>query len=245
MISGAQTMEEVETQVRTRGIAYLVVPSWDPFFEDFGRLYLSQAYSNRKSLLVSELRRWNLPPWLSPVAYPMPVISGFEHESVLVFAVVEPQNPAAAAGRLAEYLVETGATSQASATVDTLRRYPGDVGALAALAQVQRALGDATGLAQTEQLLASRVADGADRFMPWDRRVSLAVVLAQDNQLEAARAQMRRCLAELTERKLRSLSPASLYRLLVLSHEFGLNIADLRLRALALDLLPAELRTTL
>jgi hypothetical protein len=245
MIAGAQTMEEVEAQVRARGIAYIVIPSWDPFFEEFGRLYLNQAYSNRKSLLVSELRRWNLPPWLSPVAYPMPVISGFEHESVLVFAVVDPQNPAAAAGRLAEYLLETGTADQAAATVATLHRYPGDVGALAALAQVQRALGDAAGLAQTTRLVGSRVADGADRFLAWDRRVSLAVVLAQDNQLDAARAQARRCLADVNERRLRSLSPGSLYRLLVLSHEFGLTIDDPRLRALALDLLPAEMRANL
>jgi hypothetical protein len=245
MIAGTQTMEEVEAQVRARGIGYIVIPSWDPFFEEFGRLYLNQAYSNRKSLLVGELRRWNLPPWLTPVAYPMPAISGFEHESVLVFAVVDPQNPAVAAGRLAEYLLETGTADQAAATVATLRRYPGDVGALAALAQVQRALGDAAGLAQTAHLLASRVADGADRFLAWDRRVSLAVVLAQDNQLEAARAQVRRCLAELNERRLRSLSPGALYRLLVLGHEFGLTFDDPRLRALALDLLPAELRANL
>jgi hypothetical protein len=110
---------------------------------------------------------------------------------------------------------------------------------------VQRTLGDVAGLAQTTRLVSSRVADGADRFLPWDRRVSLAVVLAQDNQLDAARAQARRCLADVNERRLRSLSPGSLYRLLVLSHEFGFTIDDPRLRALALDLLPAEMRANL
>ena len=56
---------------------------------------------------------------------------------------------------------------------------------------------------------------------------------------------MHRCLTELNEPRLRSLSPGSLYRLLVLSHEFGLTIDDPRLRALALDLLPADLRAAL
>jgi hypothetical protein len=100
-------------------------------------------------------------------------------------------------------------------------------------------------MAQTLPSLLARLANGGDRFLPWDRRVSLAVVLAQEDQVGLAREQVRRCLTELNEKRLRSLTTGSLYKLQVLSRAFDLPIADRRLRQLALDLLPAELRSRL
>ena len=85
-----------------------------------------------------------------------------------------------------------------------------------------------------------RIAGGADRGLQWDRRVSLAVVLARNKREDLAREQVKRCLDEADEVKLRSLSTGSLYRLQVLGKTYGLKIADQRLRRLALDLLPAE-----
>ena len=64
MISGVKSMEEVQTLVQARHIRYLVIPSWDSFFEEFGRLYLAKEMGGRSSFLVGELRRWNLPLWL-------------------------------------------------------------------------------------------------------------------------------------------------------------------------------------
>jgi hypothetical protein len=110
---------------------------------------------------------------------------------------------------------------------------------------VQSARGDPAGLAQTLDSLLSRLSNGADRFLPWDRRVSLAIVLARAGQVDLAREQVRRCLAELSEKRLRSLSTGSLYNLLVLSHSFGLAATDPKLRELALDLLPSGLRRSL
>jgi hypothetical protein len=177
--------------------------------------------------------------------YQMPEINGFEGQSALVFEVVDDQSPAVATSRLAEYLVETGRFDQAAAVGEELRRFPGDVGALAARAQVQSARGDAAGLAQTFDLVRSRLSNGGDRFLPWDRRVSLAIVLAQGDQLELAREQLRRCLTELDEKRLRFLTSGSLYKLQVLSQAFDLPIADPRLRKLAAELLPAELSSRL
>ena len=245
MIAGARTMGEVEAQVRALGIAYIVVPSWDPFFDEFGRLYLNQAYSNRKSLLVEELRRWNLPPWLRPVAYPMPVIGGFERQFVHVFAVVDEQNPAIAKGRLAEYLVDTGELEAAAAVGEELKRFPADVGALVARAQLHRARDDAAGLGQVLPVLLTRLSGGADQYLSWDRRVSLAIVLARAERLDLARAQTLLCLAGSNESKLRSLSAGSLYRLMVLGQAFALGFPDPKLRDLALDLLPEDLRSAL
>jgi hypothetical protein len=241
-IAGARTMEEAQAGLLARGVRYVVVPSWDPFFDEFARRYLDRRSSNRPNFFVGELRRWNLPPWLRPVPYQMPVGGGFEGQSVLVFEVVDEQSPAAAAGRLAEYLVETGDLGAAAAVGEGLRRFPGDVGALAARAQVEGARGDAAAFARTLDTLLSRLSNGGDRYLPWDRRVSLAIVLTQAGRIDLAREQVRRCVAEASEPRLRSLTTGSLFDLLVLGRSFGLEIADERLRGLALDLLPGDLR---
>ncbi len=245
MISGANSMQDVQALVQAREIKYLVIPSWDPFFEEFGRLYLAAQFSNRKSYFVGELRRWNLPLWLRPVAYPMPVIPGFEKQSVLLFEVVDEQKPAVALSRLAEYFVETGDLDRAASVGEALRRFPGDVGAMAARVQVLNARSDSGGTTQTLDALLSRLSAGADRFLPWDRRVSLAIALARGERIEPAREQTRRCLAEIDEQKIRSLSTDALYGLLVLGQSFGLPMADARLHDLALALLPPDVRSGL
>jgi hypothetical protein len=241
-VAAAPNMEEVQNDLRALGVRYVVIPSWDPFFDNFARLYLDKRFADRTSLFVANLKRFELPPWLRPVPYQIPVGGGFEGQSVLVFEVVDEQAPAAAGGRLAEYLVETGDLVRAAAVAENLRRYPGDVGALAARAQVDGARGDAEGTAEILKALLARLLSGGDRYLPWDRRVSLAIVLAQADRPDLARNQVRRCIADLNEERLRSLSTGSLYALLVLSHSFGIEIVDPRLRELAPELLPPVLR---
>jgi len=244
-IAGVTTMEEVQALLRGRGVRYVVIPSWDPFFDEFAQLYLARKFSNRTSFFARELRAWNLPTWLRPIPYQLPVSGGFAGQSVLVFAVVDEQSPVVALSRLAEYFVEVGDLEHAVAAGESLRRFPGDVGALVARAQVQVARDDRAGLAQTAEVLQSRLSTGADRYLPWDRRVSLAMVLVRTNRVDDAREQVRRCLADLTEAKLRSLTTGSLYGLQVLAKALRLEIADPRLRALAAELLPADLRENL
>jgi hypothetical protein len=90
-----------------------------------------------------------------------------------------------------------------------------------------------------------KVTAGADRWLPWDRRVGLSVVLAQARQTDLARDQVKKCLTEANDTNLRAASTGSLYRLLVLAKRFGLEIADPRLRETARDLLPADSRAQL
>jgi hypothetical protein len=180
------------------------------------------------------------------VAYQAPVSAGNSGPSVLVFEVVAEQSPAAASSRLAEYLVEMGNLEKAAAVGDALQRFPGDVGVLAARAQVQIARGDtAAGAAKTVDLLVLRLSKGGDRYLPWDRRVSVAIVAAEAGRIELSRDQVRRCLADVNEARLRSLSIGSLFSLLELCHSFGLEIGDPGLRGLSLDLLPGDLRNNL
>ena len=240
-IAGARTMEEAQGNLVGRGVRYLVIPSWDPFFDEFAQRYLEKRFAGRQDLLVGALRRWDVPPWLRPVPYQIPLGGGFAGQSVLVFEVVDPQPAPAAAGRLAEYLVETGRLDDAAAVGERLRRFPADVGALCARAQVERARGESAAFARTLDTLLARLAAGGDRYLAWDRRVSLAIVLTQGGRMDLARDQVRRCLADASGARLRSLSTGSLYGLLVLGRSFGLEIAEPGLRALAIDLLPAEL----
>lgn len=70
------------------------------------------------------------------------------------------------------------------------------------------------------------------------------MILAKSKNLELSRERVTRCLAEADATKRRKLSPGSVYRLLVMSRAFGLNL-DPKLRELALALVPTELRDRL
>lgn len=244
-IASASSMDEAQDYIQRREIQYVVLPLWDPFFDNFSKLYMAKKYSSLPNFFAGELRNFRLPLWLRPVAYQAPVSAGNSGPSVLVFEVVAEQSPAAASSRLAEYLVEMGNLEKAVAVGDTLQRFPGDVGALAALAQVQIARADTAGATKTVDSLVLRLSKGGDRYLPWDRRVSVAIVAAEAGRIELSREQVRRCLAEVNEARLRSLSIGSLFSLLELCHSFGLEIADPGLRGLSLDLLPGDLRSNL
>lgn len=224
--------------LRQRGVTHIVIPSWDAFFDS----YLKSASMQIGEMFYRSLNRWALPAWLRPVPYQLPSIPGFEKQYVRIFAVVDEQDEPVAASRLTEYFIEQAEWENAKASHQTLLKYPADFGVLVTRAQLWAALSDATNFTPVFELLLSRLAGGADRYMPWDRRVSLAVVLARGKRLDLAREQMQRCLAEITAAHLRSMTTNSLYHLLVLNKALGLEIADPQLRALALDLLPAEVR---
>jgi hypothetical protein len=240
-IVSASTPEEAKELIDRRKITHIVIPSWDSYLDVYARMGMGQL----EGTFLKTLHDWNLPPWLRPVPYQLPTIAGFEGQSVAILEVVEEQDSAAALSRIAEYFVEMGQLELAASAGQALRRYPADLGALVARAQVDIARGDTAGFAGTVELLQRRLSSGADRVMPWDRRVSLAVVLARSKHMDLARDQVRRCLAEVDEAKLRGLNTGSLYRLQVLCKAFGVAIADQRLRELALDLLPGDLRSRL
>ena len=240
-IASATTAEEALELIRRREITHIIIPTWDPYLDEYARLGLGQLEGSFMNLL----HLWALPSWLRPIPYQLPTIAGLEGQSVTILEVVEEQDEAAAASRLAEYFIEMGQMERAATASKALQRFPADLGVMVARAQFELAGGDAAGVARTVESLRSRLGAGADRNLPWDRRVSLAVVLARSKQMELARVQVQRCLAELDEARLRSLTTGSLYRLQVLGKAFKLSIVDGHLRELALDLLPPDLRSRL
>ena len=240
-IVSASTPEEAKELIDRRGVRYLVIPSWDSNLDAYARIGMGKL----EDTFLNDLHNWKLPPWLRPVAYQLPGIPGFEGQAVTILEVVEDQDDAAALSWIAEYFVEIGQLDQATAVAQALRRFPADLGALVARAQVELARGDTAEFDRSVELLRSRVASGADRALTWDRRVALAVVLARGKHMDLAGEQVRRCLAQVDEAKLHSLTVGSLYRLLVLGRASGLTITDPKLRERALDLLPADLRNRL
>lgn len=237
----ATTAAEALALLRQREVAYIILPSWDSDLDEFARWTLR----NPEDAFIMAIHHWTLPPWLRPLPYKLPENVGFDGQSVVILRVTDEENRAAALSRLAEYFIESQQVEQAAALTPALERYPTDLGALVALAQIGKIRGDADGFARTFGNVLSSLAAGADRALPWDRRVSLSVVLAQGERPDLAREQVRRCLEKLDETRIRSLTTGSLYRLQVLCKALGSEIPDPKLRALALQLLPAELRSRL
>lgn len=232
--------QEAKALIERRTITHLVLLSWDSEFDDSMRAGSGQTAGT----LRDKLQLSTLPLWLRPLAYPLPAIPGFEGQSAQIFEVVDEQEPAAAVARITEYLIEMKDLDQAAAAAQGLRRFPTDFGAWVARAEVEWARGDQAEFAKSLKVLQARLATKYPAVLPWDLRVGLAVVLARAKEEKLARAQVAACLAAADEKKLRSLSPGALYRLLVLSRGFGTPM-DPQLREFALTLVPAELRDRL
>ncbi len=233
--------DETHALVERRELNYIVLPTWDPFFEPFVRSASVQV----GSLFLPSLQRWIVPPWLRPLPFEMPKLPGFEKQSVVVFEVVGEQDEPLAASRLTEYFIEMAQPENAQIAAQALREFPADFGALVARAQLESALGQTDELTGTTEVILKRLATGGDRSLPWDRRVSLATVLARAKRYDQARDQAKRCVAEIDDARIRDLTTYTLYHFLGLCKGFGLQIADPAIRATALDLLPAELRSHL
>ena len=240
-ILSASTPEESYELIQRRGVTHIIIPSWDSYLEVYAKLGLGQVEGS----FMGRLKHWAIPPWLRPVAYLLPSIEGFSDQTVLVFEVVDDQDDAAAGSRLAEYFIDSGQLDLAEIQAQNLRRFPGDLGALVARAQVQVARNETEAFGRSVTTILGRIGAGGDRKLLWDRRVSLAIILAQSQHLDEARSQLEKCLSSADASNLRSLSTATLYHMHVLSRALGLEIKDPSLHQLSLDLLPADVRSRL
>lgn len=241
-IASATSIDETLALIQRRGITHIVMPSWDPFLFEYARLGGGSAENS----FIGLLQKWMPPRWLRPVAYQVPQIPGFDRPSVALFEVVELQENADALSRLVEYFVETQQNDLAlSASYALKEAFADHLGATVARAQAEAVLGETPDFRALVDRIQQQLAAGAGQFLPWDRRVSLAIVLARAKRFELARNEAERCLAEIDEARLRALTTVPLYQFQVLLKAFRLQIADPRLQALARDLLSAEMREAL
>ena len=234
--------DEAMNLMERRELTHVVLASWDPLLEEYVRL----ASEKPEQTLVGLLQRWTPPRWLKAVPYTLPDIPGFNGGSVMVYEVVELQEPSLALSRLAECFVELRRSELAASVSEALARsFADDLSALVARATVWKALGDKEGLDVAWRALLPKATSPAAQSMLFDRRVSLAVVLAEGKRPDLAREQVQRCLTEADEPRLRSLTPLALYRLQILARAFALSWKDRELQKLARSLLPAEMREQL
>jgi len=126
-----------------------------------------------------------------------------------------------------------------------LEKYPEDLNSLIARAQVAAGTNDSNEFGEALASLLPMLERGEDEGLPWDRRVGLAVILAQAKRQELARKKLEQAVEEADETLLRSLSNGALYRLLTLMQRLNLQLPDAELRDLAPQLLPAEMGDTL
>jgi len=121
--------------------------------------------------------------------------------------------------------------------------YASDLGSRVAQARTELARKDRAAFAQSLDVIAQGLQDGSGEALAWDRRVSLAVILAEGGRQAEAKAQVQRCLEEMGELDVRGLSQATLYRFLVTAKNFGLRVEDATLRDLARSLLPVRFQS--
>jgi hypothetical protein len=239
-IMSSRNVEEAKEIVNRRNITHIVLLSWDTFFDDFIRA----AGGKIEGTLIDKLKFTTLPRWLRPLAYPLPSIPGFEDNSVTVLEVVDEQDDATTLGNIALYFVEIGDLDQARSAAGGLTRFPTDFGAWVARAQVAAAIHDDAELTQDLKVLQSRLALRVQPLISWNRRVDLAVVLARAKDTVLAKKQLTLCINAIDDDRIRSLSPGSVYRLLVLCRGLGVTMPAAE-QVLALSLVPPNLRVRL
>jgi hypothetical protein len=239
-IMSNRNLEEVKEMVNRRNITHIVLLSWDSFFDDFARA----ADGRIEGTFIDKLKFTTLPRWLRPLAYPLPSIPGFDDQSVTVLEVVDEQNDATTLGNIALYFAEIGDLDRARAAAEGLARFSTDFGAWVARAQVAAAIHDDAELAEILRVLQSRLALRVQPLISWNRRVDLAVVLARAKVTELAKKQLTLCIKTIDDDRIRSLSPGSVYRLLVLCRGLGVPMPPAE-HDLALSLVPPTLRVRL
>ncbi len=231
-LARAASPEEARTLLEARQVTQIILPSWTPFFSEEAKTH---ADSFARWLLTGHVQYW-----LRARAYRLPKIGGFEGQTVSILDVVPEQSRALATGRFVEYLLDMEQAEAAQSFREELEGFPGDVGALTALARLAAARGDASGFQSKVSSLKARLAREGDRGLAWDRRVSLAGVLALAQDKEACQGQLLRCLKSVDERKLKSLDGDAISTLVTLADEFKMAFPSRQLEELARALVNTE-----
>lgn len=245
-LTSSSNPTEAIALLENRRITHVVVPAWDPSLQRFAQLgrHLPPDAGLPADTLIAQLASWNQPSWLRLMSYHTPQDLHAGNYGLQVFALQAEQDEILTACRTADYFVETGRLEQAAAFREKLRLYPRSLPALAALAQINQAVGDRAGYDEALQTLLPYVSRRAGKTLTIDRRISLAALLIQAKQTDATRDQMQQCLAALNAANLRELTTGEVVRLIAIADLLKMPV-DPELRALALSLVPPTLRARL
>ncbi|MCC5024587.1 MAG: hypothetical protein J6386_18125 [Candidatus Synoicihabitans palmerolidicus] len=215
----ATSPAETIALLEAHGVSHIVLPSWDTLLDNYVRIgrKLPGDAPLPEDTFLHAISRWALPSWLQAVPYPLPQISGLENDTVVVFERTAESSERLALARLAEYFLEIGNGAGAANLRERLRAFATEPGTLPSLGQIDSALGDREALARTLTALHSAVASGEADYLPWDRRVSLAILLTQIRLLAPAKIQMQQCMDSMDAESLHRISAGTLLKFIALS----------------------------
>jgi hypothetical protein len=220
LIAAAKTRGEAETLLQKRGVRYVVLPTWDDVLDRQAAAARKEATPDGRApanSFLGALRRLAPPPWLAPLAYPLPQGEGFASHAVTVFEVVEPMEPVVALCGLADYHLERNDVAAAEALLPQLEKYPGSPAALASVALIHAGRRDARSFQAASAALVALVEADPEIEVPWASRLGVCAVLSQARKTELGRAQLERFIAGLEPERIRRLSAAQALRLLTLA----------------------------
>lgn len=236
-IAGATSADEAYALVKQRKATHVIIPSWDDFLDTYALLGSNQP----ENTLIGQLRLFRPPRWLKPVAYPLAAQPGGDDQYVFIFDVTDLQDGVTGLSRAAEYFVEMSQLQLAGEACKTLvESFAGDPNALAARAHYELARKNRPAFLSLLREIETSVAQGADEALPWDRRLSLALVLMAGQRTELARTQATRCVEEMGEYDLRGLSTERLAEFSTLIRTLGLKNESPELDKLIAELLTAR-----
>jgi hypothetical protein len=198
-----------------------------------------------QSAFAVSLRQWDMPLWLRPMNYTIPKETGFQGFEIRTFALQPEQEPDLSLSRVVDLFLVRGQLTEAQAVRESLTDYPRSVVALGAIAKVDYAMRDRGSLTESLDNLIPYMSRRSARNLPADRRISLAVLFLQTNQLDLARDQVTACYDGLDADTLRTLTPASTIGLVALSRSLSIPFPDANLEAVAMGLIPPGLRAGL
>jgi hypothetical protein len=246
-ILSADTLEEVSILTNARKITHVALPMWDPAMDQLVRVGMAIPDTEPipENVFAVALRKWAMPLWMGPMDYLIPKKSGLEGFDLRVFASQAEQEPDLAVSRLADFFLQRGQLQEARALQKNLEEFPRSPIALGALANLHLALGDRAGAGKTMGSLIPMLSRRAARNLPADRRISLAMLFLDTNRADLAGEQLTACLSELDDKTLRTLTPGSVVNLMILSRSLGISFPSKNLEAVALDLIPPEVRRSL
>jgi tetratricopeptide (TPR) repeat protein len=241
-IFSASDPEQARALLKSRGIGYIVIVSWDAFDEEYARLAHQLGSKDAvpgDAFIHQIIRSRRLPKWLRPLPYPsgaLPRPRMGRDFFLGIFEIVPDQSDAEAGVRNAQFLMAIGAGSSARPHLDVaLAARPEYLPALLTLAR----LGDSGSEALMARIRLQLPSAGA---LEWGDRVDLALLLqAAGDTVEASR-QLAACWTTATESGVRSLRPEACFALLDLTRRLTPPITDERLAAIAFELLPPRLQ---
>jgi hypothetical protein len=244
-IASADTEQEIQILLESREITHLALPQWDPMTEQLVRWGYGTPTTEPlpRSAFVAALLHWDLPAWIHPMDYVVSVESQYHGLNLTSFAVGEPQSPAVALARLANFFVHRNQFTEAQAVREVLKDYPRDPLALIAMANIDVAVRDAARLNETLTTLVPMLSRRSARNLPADFRVTLATVFTRVNRPELARTEIQKSFEQLTLETLRSWSPGSVIDLLSNSRALNEPWPTAHLREAALELIPPRVRS--